>query len=308
MSARRLAPHRLRGLAFACLFASPFALAPSARAGDGETPPDPEALIRQVARSQRLAESGLLSYTYDQLVTETRYAKDGRPKATERRLFYVFSGEDGGEPTRELVRVDGRPATDEEKQAAAERDEKQRRRRIEERAAAHTRRPPAVRGDDDDPLVGPRRLSDLLARFDYRMGADEVADGRLVYVVDFFPRREVKASSLGERALASLAGRVRIDAADFQVRSVEARLTKPVSVLGGLAAKVSEAVVTYTATPLAPGRWFPCVVDLRLKGRTALFFRLDAGYRFEMANFRTFGVTTEAEIGDKADGSVQSPR
>src|SRR5258706_2718910 len=136
-----------------------------------ETPSfvDAEALIRQVVKSQRLSEERFASYTYDQHETETKYGKDGRPKETTTRLFYVLSGLNGEEGTRELVEVNGRPATDDEKRAAAEEDEKGRKRRLEQRAKARASAPPKVSGDEDDPLVGTRRLSDLLGRFTYRV-------------------------------------------------------------------------------------------------------------------------------------------
>ena len=93
----------------------------------------------------------------------------------------------------------------------------------------------------------------------------------------------------------SRAARV-IDAVDFQVRSVVAHLTKPVKVAGGLAANVKAAEIAYTGQPLGGNMWFPCVVELRLTGKTALFFRLDTSFRFEFANLKRFRVDTESDV------------
>jgi hypothetical protein len=263
-----------------------------------ETPSfvDAEALIRQVVKSQRLSEERFASYTYDQHETETKYGKDGRPKETTTRLFYVLSGEKGEEGTRELVEVNGRPATEDEKRKAAEEDEKGRKRRLEQRAKARASSPPKVTGDEEDPLVGSRRLSDLIGRFTYRVRQEEVRNGRPAYVVDFEPKKGLVEKTLGERALDSLAGRVVVDAADFQIAEVTARLVKPVKVTGGLAANVKDAVIAYEARPIREERWFPCVVDLRLVGKTLVFFRLDVGYRYTFDNFKSFGVETESEV------------
>jgi hypothetical protein len=92
-----------------------------------------------------------------------------------------------------------------------------------------------------------------------------------------------------------------IDAATFQIRSVEAHLTRPVKVAGGLAANVKEAGVSYTGQPVSGGLWFPCEVDFRVTGRTALFFRLDTSYRAEFANLRRFKVETETDVRPEAD-------
>lgn len=256
---------------------------------------DPEELIRKVVKAQRLAEERLASYTYDVREVETSYDGKGRPKSRAERLFYVYSSE-GGEASRELIQVDGRPATPSEKDAAAEKDAKGRKKRLEKRAAEKVSRPPSVKGEDDDPLVGTRRLSDLLRRFDYRLGPEEVENGRLFYVLDFVPRPGQRADTLGDRALGSLAGRVRIDATDFQIERVDARLVAPVKVGGGIAANVKDALVTYRAYPVRAEQWFPCRIDLRLVGKAALFFRLDTGYRFELENFASFRVETESAV------------
>jgi hypothetical protein len=255
---------------------------------------DVDALIRRVVRSQRLSEQSLASYTYDQLEVETKYAKREKPKETDTRLFYVFSGDTPGEGSRELVAVNGRPATGSEKQAVADEDAKAKRKRIERRAAEKARTTPAVSGDEEDPFIGARRLSDLLARYDYRIQREEVVDGRPCYVIRFSPRRGLKTSGLAEHALSSLAGEIVVDAADYQIRRVDAFLVQPVKVAGGLAARVDDAVVKYQAAPMGPAhRWFPCVVDLRLHGKKALFLSLDVGYRYEFSNFKTFRVDTE---------------
>ncbi|MEO7919352.1 MAG: hypothetical protein ABIT01_07810 [Thermoanaerobaculia bacterium] len=268
----------------------------------------PEALIRQVVKNQRLAEQTLTAYTFDQRETETKYGKDGRAESMKTRLFYAFSGENGEPGTRELVEVDGRPATDAEKRKVAEEDAKGRRQRLERRAAAKVSKNPSIQGTDDDPIVGSRKLSDLLARYSYRMSTDQLLDGRTTHVLDFEPRKGPKPTTLMDKALNSLAGRALIDAVDGQVRRVDAHLTEPVKVVGGLAAKVHEARISYEATPVRD-RWFPRDIQLRLKGKKALLFRLDVGYRFQLSNFKSFEVDTESKAGPEAGHvSASTPR
>jgi len=261
---------------------------------------DADALVRRVVLSQRAAERAMASYTFDQLEVETKYAKKGAPKETETRLFYVFSGDAPNQGSRELVAVNGRPATDDEKRKVAEDDAKAKSKRLERRAAERARTNPSVSGGEDDPMVGARRLSDLLAFYDYWIEREDVFDGRPCYVLRFSPRKGLKSNGLAEQALSSLAGEIVIDAADYQVRAVDAFLVSPVKVAGGIAAKVDDAVVRYRADRLAAARgWFPCSVDLRLHGKTAVFLRLDVGYRYEFSNFRTFRVETESAATDE---------
>lgn len=253
---------------------------------------DAEALIRRVVNAQRLAEQRLTSYTYDQRVVETKYDRHGRIKDLERRLFYALSGENGEEGTRELIEVDDRPATADEKREAAEKDAKDRQKRIEDRAARQAERTPKVTGEEDDPLVGTRRLSVILDRYDYEVTGEELLDGHAYYSIRFRAKPNVPAKTLAEKALSSLAGTALVSASTFQIRSIDAHLIRPVKLVGGVAASVHDALITFDATT-ASGRWLPCRVELRLKGKTAIFFRLDTAYRFELSGYRTFEVETD---------------
>lgn len=258
---------------------------------------DARELVKRVVKSQRRVEAAFAGSTFDQREVKITWGADGRAKEVVSRLFYVLSGEGGAEGSRELVEMDGRPATEDEKGKAAEEDERNRKKRLMEKAAGEARRVDKVSGDEDDPLVGRRRLSELIGRFVIRVTGEETVEGRPAYVLDFSPDpTAAPAKSLGDRALNSLAGRALIDAVDFQVRSVVAHITKPLKVAGGIAVNVKEAEIVYTGQPLGGDLWFPCVVELRVTGKTALFFRLDTSFRFEFANLRRFHVETESNV------------
>ena len=276
-------------------------------AGADTAPPgtpdlDVRELVKRVVKSQRRVEAAFAGSTFDQREVRITWGADGRAKDVSSRLFYVLSGDGEVEGSRELVEVEGRPATEDEKRKAAEEDEKGRKKRLEQKAAREARLAERVSGDEDDPLVGRRRLSELIGRFVIRVVGEETVEGRPTYVLDFSPDPAAPpATSLGDRALNALAGRALIDALDFQVRSVVAHLTKPVKVAGGIAANVKEAEILYTGQPLGGNLWFPCVVELRLTGKTALFFRLDTSFRFEFANLKRFRVDTESDVRPAGD-------
>jgi hypothetical protein len=270
-------------------------LAPGAARAVGASPIDPELIARRVARNQRMVERRWGGATYDLFEIRTSYSKEGRPKEIHRRLYYVLAAENGGEGSRELVEVDGRPASPAEIREAAEEDAT-RRHRIEERAAKRASAPPGASDGDDDPFLGDRRLSELLSRYELTFVGEDVVDGRPAYVLDFAARPGLPVRTLADRALASMRGRVVIDAGDLQIQSLEAHLTRNLKVAGGLAANVKDAGVDYRAVRLAPDLWFPCRVDLHVVGKTAIFFRFDSGFRFEFANLRSFRVDTEAVV------------
>lgn len=283
-------------------------LAIAAAAARAETAPaaapevDAKELVRRVVRNQRRVEAAFAGVTFDQREVKIEWGADGRAKEIVSRLFYVLSRDGDAEGSRSLVEVDGRTATEAEKRKAAEEDEKGRKKRLDQKAAAEARRAEKVEGDEDDPLVGRRRLSELIGRFVIRVVGEETVEGRPAYILDFAPDPATPpAKNLGDRALNALEGRALIDAVDFQVRSVVARITKPVKVAGGIAANVKRAEIVYTGQPLGGDLWFPCVVEVRLTGKTALFFRLDTSYRVEFANLKRFRVDTESDVHHTAN-------
>ena len=275
-------------------------LLPAAARAEGPLPFTAEELVKKVAEAQGRVDRSLADWVFDQVEVRTDYGKDGRPKETRRRLFHYFSGDRPGQASRELVEVDGRPATEEEKAKVAREDAKQQRKQDEREAE---RKEKAREEGEDEEIGRARRLSDLIGRYDYALAGEVEEEGRRFYVLEFRPRPGVRGESWAERALFSLAGRALVDASDFQVAAVDARLTAPVKVAGGIGANVREATLSYRGTRLSGGAWFPCLVELRLKGKAALVLRLDSAFRFEFSGFAVFSVETESEVGRP---SVQS--
>ena len=93
---------------------------------------------------------------------------------------------------------------------------------MERRGEGRAARPPGRPGEEEDPLIGARRLSDLIARFSYGAVEEVRAEGRPAYALEFSPKPGLPAGTLGDRALNALAGRVVVDASDLQIVSVEA--------------------------------------------------------------------------------------
>ena len=296
----------LAGVSLAFLLSGPVSRSrPTAATGSGDLPFPAEELIRRVALAQGRVDRSLTDYTFDQgeiRTTTGRTDAGRRPAAAASSTSRGTSR--GGD--RELIEVDGRPATGEEKREEAEDDAKQQRRQVERRGRGAASRPPAVGGRGG----GPARRAEAPLRPDraVRLRAVEGrrGGGAVLYALEFSPKPGLPAASLGDRALNALAGRVLVDASDLQVVSVEARLVAPVKVGGGLAANVKEATISYRGARLPRGGWFPCVVDLHLKGKTAVFFRLDTAFRFEFSGFASFSVETDSDVGGPGRPSVQS--
>ena len=291
-------------LGLAVLSAVPAFGAPP-RSEESLVPVSAEELIRAVARAQRRADLAVAAATFEQVEVKTDFGRDGRPRTIQRRRFRYTAG-DGNAVRRGLLEVDGRPPTEAELAEVAEEDAKEHRRRVDQRAERRASRPPEVGGSEDDPLLGPVRLSDLISRFSYGPVEEVRVDGRPTYALDFAPRPGRAATRALVRALGSLAGRVLVDATVLQVVSVDARLVTPFRVGGGLAASIRSASIAYRAQRFADGAWLPCLVGIRLQGRTGVLFRLDRAFRFEFSDYARFIVDVESEVGRPGGPSVES--
>src|SRR5690606_7060438 len=75
---------------------------------------------------------------------------------------------------------------------------------------------------------------------------------------------------MADRILARLAGRVWIDAADFELARVEARLQRPLRFWGGLVGSLDELDFDLTRVRLADGTWVNATLGSHAAGRKAV--------------------------------------
>ena len=69
-----------------------------------------------------------------------------------------------------------------------------------------------------------------------------------------------------------------------------------------LAQVAHERALLETVTQnVGAGLWFPCAVDFRVTGKTAVFFRLDTSFRATFTNLRRFNVETESDVRREPD-------
>lgn len=244
-------------------------------------------VVRLAAANQRAAEERGTPMAFRQVEVHTELLGDGRRGPAERFTFLSFS--DGrGVTRRQLLEVDGRPPTDREVARTQRQDEKRR-----EKAARN-----GSEDGTDDLLSGRLPLSDLLTRFDFRFVCEEPFAGRPAYLVEFGPKEGLQARTLKDRVLNGFAGRAWIDAAELQPIRIEGRLTRPVQVAGGLALSLRDVRFLYEGHPVLPGVWAPCLEEIRVDARAAVFLGFSREVRYEFSGYR--GVSPVAEARPRA--------
>ena len=245
--------------------------APPARAWDVN------ALVLEAAARQREGEVSAGRVALERIEVETEIDADGRPKKPERRHYSVVMDR-RGVVARELLDVDGRPATEEEKEKSLREDEKRRRAALEANGE---------RSDEEELMSGRVPLLDLLPRLQFRLVGEELLDGRPTHVVDFWPKPGLVSKTIRDRVLNNFAGRTWIDVAEVQVRKIDGRLTTPVKVLGGALLDLKGVTLVYESREVRPGSWAPCREEIGITATAGMFLRFRREIRFEFSNYRS---------------------
>lgn len=240
---------------------------------------DVNALVLEAAARQREGEIAAGRIALDRIEVETELDADGRRKAPERRRYSVVMDR-RGVVARELLEVDGRPATDDEKETSRREDEKRRRASLE---------PNGERSDEEELVTGRVPLLDLLPRLKFRLVGEELVDGRPTFVVEFEPKPGLVSRTIRDRVLNNFAGRTWIDVAEIQVRRIDGHLTTPVKVLGGALLDLKGVRLDYEAREVLPGTWAPCREEIGITAVAGMFLRYRREIRFEFSGYRNAG-------------------
>lgn len=245
-------------------------VAPSARALDVD------ALVLEAAARQREGEVNAGRVAFDRIEVETELDAAGRRTKVERRRYAVVM--DGrGLVGRELLDIDGRPATEDEKARSRREDEKRKRASLEAGGA---------NSDEEELMSGRVPLLDLYHRLQFRVLGEESLDGRPCHVVAFGPRPGLVSKTIRDRVLNAFAGKVWIDVAEVQVRKIEGGLTTPVKVLGGALLDLRGVRLVYESREVFPGAWAPCREEIGITATAGMVLGVHREIRFEFSGYR----------------------
>ena len=138
---------------------------------------------------------------------------------------------------------------------------------------------------------GPDFLDEgILCRYSYSIDGMEIKQGRSSYVLRFSPKSKGSGKDIQDRALNLLAGRIWVDAEEFELVGVDARLTDRLEVLAGLAGDLERLDFTLERCRLPDGFWFNRSLKLRLDGRKLMsHFRVNS--IMEQRDFRRLDTT-----------------
>lgn len=132
---------------------------------------------------------------------------------------------------------------------------------------------------------GPDFLDEgILNRYQYQMMGMATNDGRLCYVLHFEPKNKSAGKDTQDRALNLLAGKIWVDAEEFELAGVDAKLVDRLEVFAGILGDLERLDFELQRCRLPDGFWFNSSLKLRLDGRKL------------MSHFRVYSVIEQKDF------------
>ncbi len=226
----------------------------SARAGETVTLPTSEELVKRVLAWAAARHAEKPRYSFERVADVEELDRDGKVEKRERRIYR--SVEIDGESYDRLVTVDGRTLSEAEQEEEAEREKKWKERRAERK------------NKQKEPYFN-RKLAD---RFVFDVKKRELFKGRDVFVVDFTSdaSKDLPEKEDEDRFLNALAGTIWVDAEEYAIVRIDARLTRTVRFGLGLLAYFKKVHLRFEQRRSQRGDWFPHRAKTYAWGRTLL--------------------------------------
>ena len=240
-----------------CLFLTlaGYLLPPTAAAQNVERlPTAAEVMDRVIERARWVQEHRpALQYTYHQQVLVEKLDGEGAVKEREERIYQLVRIE--GEPYLRLVQKNGQPPTEDDLEDEAKRERAFRKRLAERRKK---------KSDDE----GFRFDHELVSKYRGEMLGRDIVNGRPAYLLRFEPKsRDLPVRKRVDRLTNKLAGKLWIDAQDYEVVKAEGSLIEPARVGWGLIANFSKLDFSVEMVRLDESTYLPLRLDALLQGR-----------------------------------------
>ena len=248
---------------------------PGSAVTNAPTPPSFELLSSNVvARSKwERTQNTAAQFTFSRIRVLEEF--DAKGKVTDRKQSRQECFPINGVPFARLLQKDGRPLTEKEIKAEEERE-----------AAARSGKKP---GNSPEPSKRDKQwqfTDEMLARYTFKITGQEIVRDRPVWVVEFAPRsKDLPVKQMTDRVANKLAGKLWIDAEEWEVARLKFWLTEEVTVVGGVAGVLRKFDMTLDRTRIETNAWLPTMLDFEMAGREVMVNKR-LHYHEESKNFK----------------------
>lgn len=227
-----------------------------------------------VARSKfERTQNTLAQFTFSkQRVLEELDSKD---KVTEHKQSRQEWFPINGSAFARTIERNGKPLTEKERKAEADRE-----------AAVRAGKRPA-RGPENTKRDQEWQFTDeMLARYAFTVTGQEMVRGRAAWVVEFAPRsKDLPVKQITDRVANKVAGKLWVDAEDWEVARLKVWLTEELTFIGGVAGVLRKFELLLNRTRVEPDAWLPTTIDFQMAGRE-FFVNKRLHYREEAKDFK----------------------
>lgn len=200
---------------------------------------------------------------------------DGKGRLEERKQSRQEWFPINGSPFARTVERNGQPLTEKERKAEEEREAAVR------AGKKPARSPEATKRDKEWQFT-----DEMLARYTFKVTGPETVRGRPAWVVEFAPRsKDLPVKQVTDRVANKVAGKVWVDAEDWELARLKVWLTEELTFIGGVAGVLRKFELLLDRTRIEPNAWLPTAIDFEMSGRE-LFTNKRLHYREEAKDFK----------------------
>lgn len=200
---------------------------------------------------------------------------DSKGKVTESKQSRQEWFPINGSPFARTIERNGKPLTEKDRKAEEEREAAV---RAGKRPA---RSPEATKRDKEWQFT-----DEMLARYAFKVTGPETVRGRSAWVVEFAPRsQDLPVKQVTDRVANKVAGKVWVDAEDWEVTRLKVWLTEELTFIGGVAGVLRKFELLLDRARVEPNAWLPTTIDFEMAGREFLVNKR-LHYREEAKDFK----------------------
>jgi hypothetical protein len=209
-------------------------------------------------------------FTYLERRRDVKMSRLGKITIGPLRTFEVRPSQQPGRTYKRLIAVDGKPLTPGE---LAERDAEHARdlKKAAERTSDPTERAERLAEEARDQHRRDAILADAMAVFRPTYVGRETISGRNVIVADVAPREDAQVTTREGRWAKRFAGRIWVDAANYQIVRIHMRAIEDVTIGWGIIGRLHAGSRILIERQLIDEVWLPASVTYEASGRTMLF-------------------------------------
>lgn len=227
-----------------------------------------------VARSKfERTQNTLAQFTFNKVRVLEEF--DSKDKVSDRKQSRLECFPINASPYARTVEKNGKPLTDKERMAEEEREAAV---RAGKRPA---RSPEATKRDKEWQFT-----DEMLTRYAFKVTGQETVRGRPAWVVEFEPRsKDLPVKQVTDRVANKVAGKVWVDAEDWEVARLNLWLTEELTFIGGVAGVLRKFELLLDRSRIEPNAWLPTVINFEMAGREFLVNKR-LHYREEARDFK----------------------